>query len=593
MGQSMKLKLNFPGSHILSGCIAALLLAGCGSGDDKEPMDAAQSSAADAADTVYVNGRVYTVDEGNSWAQAVAVKDGKILAVGTNAEIEALVDGSTQVNDLGGKMLMPGIHDMHVHPKEAGEKYNFQCSFESTATMGEIVERITECAAETPKGEWIRGGQWAMEMMQSDTVPHKSILDAITTEHPIYLGDSTVHGAWLNSKALEMVGINAETPDPDGGVIMRDKGSREPTGILVDNAAYDVLREIPPYTEEQYQTALAYAVARMNEVGVTTMKDALSDTNTLKAYRALDNAGKLNMKVAASIGWKMAWADTPEQEQENIRIRDEYRSKNVNPDFAKIMADGIPPTRTAAMLDPYLPDEEHGDNFTGKLIHTPEQLNKDVTYLDAQGMTVKIHATGDRAARAALDAFEAARKANGDSGLMHEVSHAELIHPDDLSRFKELGVIAEMCPILWYPGPLVGAMAQVVGEEKANRFWPTKSLLEAGALLIYGSDWPSVVPDPSPWPGIESLVTRMDPYGKNPGYLWKEQAIDLPTAVRMFTYNGSIAAKTQDKTGSIEAGKAADFIVLNQNIFEVPIEDVSETKVLLTVVDGREVYAAP
>ena len=541
-----------------------------------------------SADAVYTNGLIYTVNPDQATAEALAVSDGKIIAVGSNDEVRALVSDETRVVDLDGRMLMPGIHDMHAHPMEAGEKYNFQCAFPFTFTMDQIVAKITECAAETPPGEWIRGGQWAMELMETETVPHKDILDAITREHPIYLGDSTVHGAWLNSRALTELGIDEGTPDPQGGVILRDPGTLEPTGVLVDNAAYNILDDLPAYTDEQYEAALAWSMREMNKVGITSVKEALTDGRSLKAYRGLDQDGRLTMKVSTSIAWRMHWIDY----EKNVRTRADYATENVGTDFIKIMLDGIPPTRTSAMLDPYLPDEKHGDSFTGKLIHSPEQLTEDMINLDGQGLTVKIHATGDRAVRVTLDAIEAARKANGDSGMMHEISHAELIHPDDIPRFSELNAVAEFSPILWYPSPLVQVMAQVIGEERAGRFWPTRSLLEAGAHVIYGSDWPSVVPDPNPWPGIEAMVTRRNPYIEAPDELWPEQAVDLETALRIFTINGAVAGKQADRTGSIEVGKSADFIVLDRNIFQVPVEDISETKVVLTVVSGKEVYGS-
>ena len=558
--------------------IAALVYAG-GCSENKQ---------APTADTVYINGFIYRVNPAQSTAEALAVRDGVIVAVGDNQQVQTLVSEQTRVVDLNGRMLMPGIHDMHVHPLEAGEKYNFQCAFPFTFTLDQIVAKLTECAADTPPGEWIRGGQWAMELLETDTVPHKRILDAITRDHPIYLGDSTVHGAWLNSRALAELGIDAATPDPQGGVIIRDPGTREPTGILIDNAAYNILHQLPSYTDEQYETALSWSMHEMNRVGVTTIKDALVGAQALKAYRNLDESGRLTMKVSASIAWKMFWTDY----ETNVRKRADYATENVDTEFIKIMLDGIPPTRTAAMLEPYLPNKKHGDGFTGKLIHSPEQLTKDMVYLDGQGLTVKIHATGDRSVRVALDAIEATRNANGASGLMHEISHAELIHPDDIPRFKQLNVTAEFSPILWYPSVLVQVMAEVIGEERANRFWPLKSLLAADAHVIYGSDWPSVVPDPNPWPGIEAMVTRRDPYGVEPGELWAEQAVDLETALRIFTINGAVAGKQAHRTGTIEVGKSADFIVLDRNIFQVPVEDISETQVLLTVVSGQEVHTS-
>ena len=400
--------------------LVATLLYGSGCADNTAP------------ETVYTNGFIYTVNPAQSTAEALAVRDGQIIAVGSAQEVQAQASEQARVVDLEGRMLMPGIHDMHAHPMEAGEKYNFQCAFPFTFTMAEIVAKLTECAANTPPGEWIRGGQWAMELMETDTVPHKDILDTITREHPIYLGDSTVHAAWLNSRGLAEMEIDADTPDPQGGVIIREPGSAEPTGVLVDNAAYNILSELPAYSDEQYQQALAWSMHEMNKVGVTAIKDALSGRHALKAYKGLDDSGRLTMKVSVSIAWKMFWTDY----EKNITERADFATQNVGTEFAKIMLDGIPPTRTAAMLDPYLPDDKHGDNFTGKLIHAPETLAEDMVYLDAQGLTVKVHATGDRAVRVTLDAVEAARKANGDSGMMHEISHAELIHPDDIPRFQ-------------------------------------------------------------------------------------------------------------------------------------------------------------
>ncbi|MBT7951512.1 MAG: amidohydrolase [Gammaproteobacteria bacterium] len=569
------------------------LLSGCGK-DEADEAKAVEGKSEEkiVAASAYVNGRVYTVDTDNSWARAIAVTDGKIVAVGSNADIAKHVDKTTKVYNLKGKMLMPGIHDMHAHPMQGGEKFKFQCSFPFTVTVDEIVVKLTECASNTPKGEWIRGGQWAMELMESSTVPHKKILDAITTEHPVYLGDSTVHAAWLNSKALEVLGINADTPDPVGGVIVREPGNKEPTGILIDNAAYDVLKKMPIYSVEQYEASLKWAMMEMNKVGITAVKDAITDRNTLIAYKNLDLSNRLTMKVSTSITWKMRWTDTREQELESLEIRADYATENVGTDFIKIMLDGVPPTHTAAMLDPYVADKIHGDNFRGKLIHSEEQLTEDMIYLDGRGLTVKIHSVGDRAVRVALNAIEAARKANAGSSMMHEISHAGLIHPDDIPRFKELNVTAEISPILWYPTELLEIMVQMVSEDLPTRYYPIRSLHEAGAHMVYGSDWPSVVPDPNPWPGIEAMVSRKDPYGVRPGVMWQEQGIDLVTALRIFTINGAISGKHADKTGSIEVGKSADFIILDRNIFQIPIDEISDTKILSTFVSGKEVYSS-
>jgi predicted amidohydrolase YtcJ len=536
------------------------------------------------ADAVYLNAKIYTVDADNSWASAMAISDGKIVAIGSDSDMTVYTGDGTAVHDLNGKMVMPGIHDTHIHPSDAGIQRQLQCSFLSY-DLSEVLELLQGCLADIPEGEWLRGGQWNDGLFVGTDKAPKTILDEIAPDHPVFLMDWSVHNAWVNSKALEAFGIDDDTPNPNGGIIVRDLETGEATGILLDNAAYDKRRTLPAYSLEDRVNALSWSIAQIEQYGVTTFKEALVTTANMEAYIDLDNKGELPLNVKTNLTWKSSWANSHDDEIALINSRADIATDSIDTDFAKIMLDGIPPTYTAAMLEPYEPSEAFGDAWIGKLMHTPEDLAADVTALDAQGLTIKIHATGDRSVRTALDAFESARKANGDSGLIHEVSHAELIHPDDVPRFAELNVAAEMCPILWYPIPGLDWEAWLGPDRKV---WPVRSLVESGALVIYGSDWP-VVPTPNPWPGIESMVTRSDPTGTSDESLWPEQSVDLATTIRIFTINGAIANKAGDSSGSLEVGKNADFIVLDRNVFEVPISDVGETRVLLSVVGGKTV----
>lgn len=536
------------------------------------------------ADAVFTNARIYTVDGGDSWASAMAVTDGKIVAVGGDEEMIAHTGDGTSVHDMAGRMIMPGIHDTHIHPSDGGVGKTIECSF-LTYVLDEALDALKACLADIPEGEWLRGGQWNDGLFVGTDKSPKAILDEIAPNHPVFLMDWSVHNAWVNSRALEMFGIDDDTPNPSGGVIVRHLETGEATGILFDNAAYDYRRELPAYTLQQRSDALAWSIEQIASYGITTFKEALVTTANMEAYADLDAKNALPLNVKTSLTWKSSWANSHEDELALIDARDNFATDRIDTNFAKIMLDGIPPTYTAAMLEPYLPSEAFGDEWLGKLMFEPEQLRADVVELDGKGLTVKIHATGDRSARAALDAFEAARRANGDSGLIHEVSHAELIHPDDVPRFAELNVAAEMCPILWYPIPGLDWEAWLGPERKV---WPVRNLVESGALVIYGSDWP-VVPTANPWPGIESMVTRTDPTGASEETLWPEQSVDLATTIRIFTQNGAIANKAGDFSGSLEVGKDADFIVLDRNIFEVPITEVGETEVLMSVVGGREV----
>jgi hypothetical protein len=565
---------------ILMGCCFA---AGCSRGDVSE------SRKDQYADVVYGNGRIYTVDAARSWAEAFAVKDGRFIYVGKEGGARPLLGPDTKQIDLNGRFVMPGIQDLHAHLDRAGFQTLFECSFPFTSGIDQILKQVRACADRAPEGAWIRGGQWAYELMNSAQAPNKAMLDAVVSDHPVFLMDSTLHAAWLNSKALAELKIGSDTPDPDGGGFVRKANSREPSGVAIDDAAYNIMQKLPPYTPEQYKRALSWSIAQMNRVGVVAIKEAVADGYMVRTFHALDQADELNVYIAASLPWKASWTENHETEVANISQRRQFNSQRINTDFIKIFADGVPPARSAAFLDPYLPDQKHPKGYAGTLRMSLEELTRDVIDLDKQGFTIKIHSTGDRAVRAVLDAFEAARKANGDSGLRHEVSHASYIHPDDYARFKALNVTGELCPIMWYPGPLVDAMIGVLGE-RGKRFFPIRSLHEAGAHLIYGSDWPSVVPSPSPWPGVEAMITREDPEGVRQGKLWAEQAIDLPTVLDIFTINGAVAMRRSDITGSIEAGKSADFIILNHNLFEIAPREISDIVVVRTVFQGRVVY---
>ena len=551
---------------------------------------ATKPPASALADVVYFNGAIYTVDATRPWANAMAVRDGKIMTVGSDDQVNQVAGADAERVDLGGRMVMPGIHDMHIHPIEGGVKDVFECAFPSSSTLDEILSRVEECVAERPEGTWIVGGQWPTALLDSGDPPNRHMLDAITSHHPVWLMDWAVHNAWVNSAALDRLGIDRDTPDPAGGKIVRDQDTGAATGILLDNAAYEAQRQLPPYSPEQYARAAEYSVNALLSYGVTSFKDAITTPEYLNAYHALDADGRLGARAHACLSWKSAWSRSHEEELKALDRRDDVRSESLYPDCVKIMLDGIPVAYTSALLEPYESSSQFGDDHRGELMFSPADLAADVSQLDAQGLTIKIHATGDRSARVALDAFGAARRANDNAATMHELSHAQLIHPDDVPRFAELNVAAEMCPILWYPGPSDAARESAMGVDRARRLWPTKTLMQAGALVFYGSDWPAVVPNPSPWPGIEAMVSRRNPYGNYPGTHGPEQAISLDEALRVFTLNGAVASRVDELTGSLQPGKFADFIVLDRNLFQVPIDDVGDTRVLKTVVGGKPVF---
>lgn len=568
--------------------VLALSLAAC------SRKDAAPEVA--AADVVVTSaGAIYTVDASKPWVDAVAIDDGRYVFVGSAEDAKKYIGPQTRVIEVGDTMAMPGLNDAHVHPLMGGIKALYECNFGFTATPDDVAAALKACAEKTPEGTWIKGGQWGSSFFVVNKVPSpRGFLDAITTKHPIFLNDDSGHNGWVNSAALQAAKLDAKTKNPEGGTIVRDaKG--EPNGVLLETAARIFDTVVPEWTDEQYVNAAREAMHIANAYGITGIKDAGAFHPSPKAFHALDQANELKLHVAACIRTPYGPRSGPLDFDAIEAERKAYKSKHVNTDFVKLFLDGVPtPARTAAMIHPYVADKQHGDHFTGGDTHIdPKELAADVTELDKRGFTVKMHAAGDRSVRIGLDAIEAARKANGNSGLHHELAHAGYVDATDIPRFAQLGAAADFCPILWHPSSIIEAVVSAVGEERGRQYWPTRALLDAGALIVPGSDWPAAVPDENPWIGVEAFVTRRDPRGQVAGELWKEQAITLDEALRIYTLNGAEALKLRGQTGSIEVGKSADLIVLDRHLFKVPIEDVGETQVRTTLFEGQVVFERP
>lgn len=554
----------------------------------------AAHAASPPADLVFTNGAIYTVNAKQPWVEAVAVVGGKIAWVGTSKDAKRFIGAGTQVVDLKGGYAQPGMVDIHVHPIMGGVKTLYECVFPFTAKPADVAAALSACAAKTPEGQWIRGGQWGSNFFEyhgKDLGSPKAFLDKVSTKHPIYLYDDSGHNGWVNTLALEKAKIDGKTPNPEGGTIVKGADG-EPNGVLLETAAriYDTV--IPPLSDEQFVEAARTASKIALSYGVTSMKDAGAFEPAAKAFSALDKAGGLTQNIAVCIPTPYGARSTT-LDYDGIEAQSkQYASKHVDTRFVKIFLDGVPtPARTAAMLDPYVADKAHGSSFRGGIHVDTEVLKKDVTELDKRGYTVKMHAAGDWSVRAGLDAIEAARKANGNSGLRHELAHAGFIGTSDIPRFAKLDAIPDYCPVLWYPSPIIQAVIDAVGP-RGNKYWPTRSLIDAGAEIAPGSDWPAAVPDMNPWTGVEALVTRKDPSGATPGLLWPEEAAKLDEAIRIYTVNGARALRLGDRTGSIEVGKSADIVVLDRNLFKVAITDVGDSKVRQTWFEGKLVYEA-
>jgi predicted amidohydrolase YtcJ len=553
-------------------------------------------SSAGGADLVFVNGAVYTVDAARSWARSIAVKDGRIIAVGADDAMGVLVGPATQVVDLRDRMLLPGFQDAHVHPVSGGLEM-LQCDLNDLATAQEYVEAIRVYAGSHSDEPWILGGGWSLDAFPGGT-PTKQALDAVVADRPVFLPNRDGHGAWVNSVALAMAGVTRDTPDPDDGRIERDADG-EPSGTMHEGAQHLVDRFAPEPTREELHEGLLRGQAFLHAFGITAWQDAIVETggayNSLDTYVAAALSGELTARVVGALWWDRHRG--LEQVEDLIDRRARGRAGRFEATSVKIMQDGVCENFTAAVLDPYLDGQGHATENRGISFVEPELLKEAVTRLDAEGFQVHFHALAERAVREALDAIEAAREANGPSDHRHHLAHLQVVHPDDIPRFRALNAVANAQP-LWaaHESQMDLLTIPFLGEPRAQWQYPFASLVRAGAMLAMGSDWS--VSTPNPLEEIHVAVNRV----MAPGYTHEvpthevfipEERLDLPTALAAFTMGSAYVNHLDADTGSIEVGKYADLVVVDRNLFEHPVDEIADAKVDLTYVEGVPVFAAP
>ncbi|MEU8675859.1 amidohydrolase [Streptomyces sp. NPDC048560] len=538
------------------------------------------------ADLVFTGGPVLTMDAARTRATTLAVTGDRITAVGHD-EVRELIGPKTEVVDLAGRLLVPGFQDAHVHPVGAGLELA-QCDLTECREATDTLAAVRTYAAAHPDREWITGGGWSMEAFEGGA-PTRGLLDAVVPDRPVYLVNRDHHGAWVNTRALELAGLTRDTPEPADGRIERDERG-EPTGLLQEGAMDLVARLTPRSTPADRLAALLRAQRILHSYGITAWQDAIVGSfgamdDPADAYVTAARDGSLTARVAGALWWDRERG--AEQIPELVARRAELSTGPFRAGSVKIMQDGVAETGTAALLAPYLDACGCATANSGTSFVDPVELRHYVTELDALGFQAHFHALGDRAVREALDAIQAARAANGRTDTRPHLAHLQVVHPDDIPRFRELGATANIQPLWAAHEPQMDELTiPFLGAERAALQYPFGALLRSGATVAAGSDWP--VSSADPLQGIHTAVNRITPDSDGPAFL-PGQRISLTAAIAAYTA-GSAYVNHLDDTGSLRAGALADLVVLDRDPYAGPVEEIGSTRVLRTYAGGRKVH---
>jgi predicted amidohydrolase YtcJ len=541
------------------------------------------------------------------WPSGVAVRGGRVVAVGTDTEVEAALGSDAERIDLAGRMLLPGFIDAHAHPVDGGLE-RLRLDLTERVAVADVLTTISDYAARTPSG-WLLGGGWSMETFPGGT-PRAQLLDDIVGDRLVFLPNRDHHSAWVSSAALRLAGIDAGTPDPAGGRIERDPDG-SPTGTLHE-AAMDLFEEfLPAPTQEELDAALAEALRYMHGLGVTGWTEAIVGENSgtadcLDLYLAAQADGRLTADVTGALWWPrgLAPAEVPAQvarlvtrraavERASAEVAQAGGRVRLRARMVKIMLDGVIESFTASMHEPYLDGRGGVGDNRGISYLDPDLLAAVVTGCEAAGFGVHVHAIGDRAISDTLTAFQAARDANGRIGLPHQIAHLQVVPESDVARWAELGVIANAQALWACHEPQMDLLTlPFIGPERAARQYPFGELHRAGVPLAMGSDWP--VSSADPLAAVHVAVNRCAPEDRpdtpdRPPRLLPEQALDVVTALHAYTAGSAVAAGMTD-VGQIRVGAFADLVVLDRDPVAVPPDEIADTRVDLTLVAGEPVY---
>lgn len=539
--------------------------------------DVGDGSMAGNATLILKNARIFTVDPGRPWAQALAVQDDRIVAVGNDDEILELSGADTVKVDAGGRLVVPGFIDGHIHTSMAYEEA-FRARLGSARSFDEISVIMRRFAQEHPDKSIVAGTGWTYDAVRVDgDYPTKEMLDEIVGDRPLLMVSYDGWVALGNTRLVDLAAAEFDRSEYDLGGVVRDPATGEPTGVFHNpgDLTYHA-GGLSKLIRESELDGLRWVYERLPRYGITGVHDAQSDFLSLEAYQRLRDEGGLTARTYIALNHHETTTD--EDLRGFVESRDRFSDEWLRTGVVKLFIDGVLDSHSAALLEPYADDP----GSRGSTSHDPGEFKDLVTKLDGLGLQCMTHSCGDRGVRVVLDAYEHARNTNGPRDSRHRVEHIELVSEEDMPRFGQLGVIASMQPIHAVPTE-DQALARAAGPERMRRSFPWRSLDRAGARLAFSSDWP--VADMNPLLGIRAAVVEDAGSGR-------EQTVSLEKAIEAYTINEAYASFEEDIKGSLEAGKLADFVVLSKDLFECAPEEIGECEVLLTVLGGREVYRA-
>ncbi len=529
-----------------------------------------------SATLIVTNARIYTVDKRQPWAQAVAALGDRIVAVGSQAEIDSWRGPETKVIDAGGRLVLPGFNDAHVHFVDGGAQLD-QVILTDAATPGEFAARIGTEARRTPKGEWVLGGRWDETKWPDAQLPTKDLVDPVTGDTPIFVERYDGHLSLANSAAMKLAGVDAKTADVPGGVIVRDANGN-PTGIFKDAAQELIRRAIPPMSHERRLRAVRRALEHAASLGVTSAQHMNPEFADVEVYSELAEKGELTTRIYA------APMETHWQDQAKVGIRRAWGSSYLRLGAVKGYADGSLGSRTAYMFEPFSDDPGNRGLLSDEMLGG---MRERLMRADAAGLQLRIHAIGDRAISMMLDIFADIEKAHGYRDRRFTIEHAQHVAQKDFQRFAQLHVIASMQP---YHAIDDGRWAEKrLGHDRARYSYAWRSFLKHHVALAFGTDWP--VAPLNPLLGLYAAVTRATLDGKNPGGWFPEEKITLPEAVEAYTMGSAFAEFQERDKGSITPGKLADLVILSDNIFDLKPDAIRDVTILTTIVGGRIIYS--